>query len=62
MNSYERRKKVTITLYVEPEQKKVLDKLSKETGVPASEYLRAGLDAVLKDSQNVLKQYIARKK
>jgi len=48
MSSYQRRKKVTIAVYVEPEQKAALDALSKKTRVPASVYLREGLDMVLK--------------
>jgi predicted DNA-binding protein len=43
-----RLKKVVISVYVEPEQKAALDKLSKQTRVPTAIYLREGVDLVLK--------------
>ncbi len=46
-SSYYRRKRVTIMLYIDPEQKAALAKLSKATRVPQAEYLREGVDMML---------------
>lgn len=45
--SYSRRKRITTTVYLDPEQKAALDELSKITRVPAAEYVREGVDMVL---------------
>lgn len=39
---------VKLNLYVTPEQKMALDKLSEKTGVPTSEFIRRAIDAALK--------------
>ncbi len=36
-----------MTVYVDPDQKAALDKLSKVTRVPTAEYIREGVDTVL---------------
>ncbi len=54
-SSYYRRKRVTIMLYIGPEQKAALAKLSKATRVPQAEYLREGVDMVLARYKKQLK-------
>lgn len=41
------RKKVTTTVYLDPEQKERLAKLHAATRVPVAEYIREGIDLVL---------------
>lgn len=36
-----------MTVYVDPDQKATLDRLSKVTRVPSAEYVREGIDIVL---------------
>ncbi|MFB3084255.1 MAG: ribbon-helix-helix domain-containing protein [Gammaproteobacteria bacterium] len=45
--SYQRRRRITMTVYVDPDQKATLDRLSKVTRVPSAEYVREGIDIVL---------------
>lgn len=41
------RKKVSTTIYVEPEQLELLKMLNERTKVPMAEYIREGIDLVL---------------
>jgi ABC-type amino acid transport system permease subunit len=41
------RRKVTTTVYIEPEQDSMLKALSARTRVPVAEYIRQGIDLVL---------------
>ena len=41
------RKKITTTVYLEPEQKERLAKLHERTRVPVAAYIREGIDLVL---------------
>lgn len=41
-------RKITKTIYITPEQGKALDNLSRITKVPQSEYIRQGIDLVIK--------------
>ncbi|MFB3081900.1 MAG: ribbon-helix-helix domain-containing protein [Gammaproteobacteria bacterium] len=40
-------RRVVVSVYLDPEQKTALDKLSKTTRVPVAAYLREGVDLVL---------------
>jgi hypothetical protein len=48
------RKKISSTIYVTPEQSERLKLLSERTKVPASVYIREGIDLVLKRYEAVL--------
>jgi hypothetical protein len=41
------RKKVSTTVYITPEQDKLLKQLHERTRVPVAEYIRQGIDLVL---------------
>lgn len=41
------RKKVSTTIYIEPEQNDALKELAEKTRVPAAVYVRMGIDMVL---------------
>lgn len=42
------RKKVSTTIYITPEQNERLKQLNQKTKVPVAEYIRQGIDLVLK--------------
>lgn len=42
------RKKVSTTIYIEPEQLEMLKVLNERTKVPMAEYIREGIDLVLR--------------
>jgi hypothetical protein len=48
------RKKVSTTIYIEPEQLELLKLLNERTKVPMAEYIREGIDLVLKRHQDKL--------
>jgi hypothetical protein len=48
------RKKVSTTIYIEPEQLDLLKLLNERTKVPMAEYIREGIDLVLKKHQDKL--------
>ena len=41
------RKKISTTIYITPEQNKLLKLLNQKTKVPVAEYIRQGIDLVL---------------
>lgn len=45
------RKKVTTTVYITPEQNEMLKTLHQQTKVPIAEYIRQGIDLILKKNQ-----------
>ncbi|MCX5748323.1 MAG: ribbon-helix-helix domain-containing protein [Proteobacteria bacterium] len=47
-SSRQRRRKVSITVYVTPQQAKKLRTLSARTQVPVAAYIRQGIDLMLK--------------
>ena len=49
-----RRKKISTTVYITEEQDKKLKELSRRTKVPASVYIREGIDHVLARYKEVL--------
>jgi predicted DNA-binding protein len=48
------RKKISTTVYITPEQDEALKKLNARTKVPVAEYIREGIDLVLKKYEEVL--------
>lgn len=48
------RKKVSTTIYIEPEQLDMLKLLNERTKVPMAEYIREGIDLVLRKHQDKL--------
>lgn len=48
------RKKVSTTIYIEPEQLDLLKLLNERTKVPMAEYIREGIDLVLRKHQDKL--------
>jgi hypothetical protein len=48
------RKKISTTVYITPEQDAALKKLHERTKVPVAEYIRQGIDLVLKQYEEVL--------
>ncbi len=48
------RKKVSTTIYIEPEQLELLKVLNERTKVPMAEYIREGIDLVLRKHQDKL--------
>ncbi len=48
------RKKVSTTIYIEPEQLDQLKLLNERTKVPMAEYIREGIDLVLQKHQDKL--------
>lgn len=48
------RRKVTTTVYIEPEQDELLKALSERTGVPVAAYIRRGIDLVLEQNRETL--------
>lgn len=48
------RKKISTTVYIEPEQNERLHLLHARTKVPVSVYIREGIDLVLKKYEHVL--------
>ena len=57
-----RLKKKQLALYLEEEQYEALKKLSKKTRVSQQEYLREGLETVLKKYKKYVKSYKGMKK
>jgi predicted DNA-binding protein len=53
------RRKVTTTVYIEPEQDELLKALSERTGVPVAAYIRRGIDLVLEQNRDVLPGQLA---
>lgn len=53
------RRKVTTTVYIEPEQDELLKALSARTGVPVAMYIRQGIDLVLDQNRGVLPGQLA---
>ncbi len=48
------RKKVTTTIYITKEQNEQLKTLNERTKVPVAEYIRQGIDLILKKNQTIL--------
>ncbi len=48
------RRKVTTTVYITPEQDELLKVLHERTKVPVAEYIRQGIDLVLKANEDKL--------
>ncbi len=48
------RKKVTTTVYITPRQSQQLKALHEKTGVPIAEYIRQGIDLMLKKNKEIL--------
>jgi predicted DNA-binding protein len=48
------RRKVTTTVYIEPDQDEQLKALSERTGVPVAAYIRQGIDLVLEKNKDTL--------
>ena len=48
------RKKISTTVYITPEQDSQLKALHRRTKVPVAEYIRQGIDLVLKKYETVL--------
>lgn len=48
------RKKITTTIYITPEQNEQLKTLHERTKVPIAEYIRQGIDWILKKNQKIL--------
>ncbi len=46
------RKKISTTVYITEEQNEMLKLLNKKTKVPIAEYIRQGIDLVLKEYEN----------
>ncbi len=53
------RKKVTTTIYITPEQNEQLKVLHERTKVPVAEYIRQGIDLVLKNHQAALPRQLS---
>ena len=53
------RKKVTTTIYSAPEQSEQLKVLHDRTKVPVAEYIRQGIDLVLKKNQILLPRQLS---
>jgi len=47
-------KKVMTTIYLNPDQKERLDRLSAKTRVPVSEFIRKGVEEVLKRYNKII--------
>ncbi len=60
--TYALRKKVTTTVYLEPEQKAALDELATATRVQMAVYLREGADMVLAKYAKEIRKYRRAKK
>ena len=52
------RKKVTTTIYITPEQNEQLKVLHERTKVPVAEFIRQGIDLVLRKNHSVLPQQV----
>ncbi len=48
------RKKLSTTVYITPEQDEALKKLHDRTKVPVAEYIRQGIDLILKKNEEHL--------
>jgi predicted DNA-binding protein len=48
------RRKITTTVYITPEQDEQLKALHERTKVPVAEYIREGIDLVLKKNEDLL--------
>ena len=48
------RKKISTTVYITPEQNERLKQLNEKTKVPVAEYIRQGIELVLKQYEHVL--------
>jgi hypothetical protein len=53
------RKKVSTTIYIEPEQLELLKLLNERTKVPMAEYIREGIDLVLQKHADKLPGQLA---
>ena len=53
------RKKVTTTIYITPEQNEQLKLLHNQTKVPIAEYVRQGIDMILKKHGNNLPRQLS---
>ncbi len=53
------RKKVSTTIYIEPEQLELLKLLNERTKVPMAEYIREGIDLVLQKHREKLPGQLA---
>jgi len=53
------RKKITTTIYITPEQNEQLKALHERTKVPIAEYVRQGIDLVLKKHQAYLPRQLS---
>ena len=48
------RRKITTTIYITPEQSEQLKALHQRTRVPIAEYIREGIDLILKKNRPIL--------
>ena len=48
------RKKISTTVYITPEQNDLLKALHEKTRVPVAEYIRQGIDRILKEYESQL--------
>jgi len=53
------RKKITTTIYITTEQNQKLKALHERTKVPIAEYIRQGIDLILKKHQAVLPRQLS---
>ncbi len=53
------RRKITTTIYITPEQSERLKTLHERTKVPIAEYIRQGIDLVLKKNHDVLPRQLS---
>lgn len=53
------RRKISTTVYIEPEQDELLKRLSARTHVPVAAYIRRGVDLVLEANRDVLPGQLA---
>ncbi|MEQ1875573.1 MAG: ribbon-helix-helix domain-containing protein [Bdellovibrionia bacterium] len=47
-------KKITTTIYITEDQQRLLKELNKRSKVPVAEYIREGIDLVLKKHEDLL--------
>ncbi len=53
------RKKVTTTIYITPEQNEQLKALHERTRIPIAEYVRQGIDLILKKNESNLPRQLS---
>jgi len=53
------RKKITTTVYITARQSEQLKTLHKRTKIPVAEYIRQGIDLILKKNQSVLPRQLS---